>query len=80
MKTLALTTVQDQLFQIINQVLQTGTAVEVEHQGRKVRIAAVPSPPSVTERLAAHPLITQTIDFETPTEWTWNEMKNLSLL
>ena len=77
MKTRASTTVQDQLFQIINQVLQTGTAVEVEHQGRKVRIAAVSSPQSVTERLAAHPLITQTIDFETSTEWTWNEMKNL---
>lgn len=63
METLALTTVQDQLFQIINRVLQTGTSVELEHQGRKARITAMLSLQSVTERLAAHPLVTQPIDF-----------------
>lgn len=77
METLALTRITNQLFQIIERVLQTGIPVAVEHQGRVAQIVAVQPPQSVTERLAAHPLITQTIDFEIPTEWTWNEMKNL---
>jgi hypothetical protein len=33
---------------------------------------------SVTERLKAQPLFThEKIDFDRPTEWEWNEVRNL---
>lgn len=35
------------------------------------------SPQSVTERLKAHPLFTNEIDFDTPLELEWNETNNL---
>jgi hypothetical protein len=78
MKTLSLTTLQNQLLQIISSILDTGIPVEIEYQGRKVRIVAVEEiSPTVTERLIAKPLFTHPVEFDTPTEWTWNEMKNL---
>ncbi len=77
MDTLDLATLQEKLPQIIDNVLQTGIPVEIEHHGRKVMIVAVKSPQSVTERLKARPLFTNKVDFDAPTEWEWKEMKNL---
>ncbi len=77
MNTLSLTTLQEQLFQVIDNVLKTGMPVEIERHGRKVMIIEVKSPQSVCERLKARPLFTDKIDFDIPTSWTWNEAKNL---
>jgi hypothetical protein len=79
MEILALTGITDQLFQITEKVLQTGIPLAVEYQGRVAQIVAVqPSSQSVTERLTAHPWFTQPRDFDMPTEWIWNDMKNLN--
>jgi len=80
MNTLSLTTLQEKLPQIVDNILKTGNPVEVEveYDGCKIMIIAVKSTQSVTERLKAQPLFThEKVDFDTPTEWEWNEMKNL---
>ncbi|MDM8564391.1 type II toxin-antitoxin system Phd/YefM family antitoxin [Candidatus Halobeggiatoa sp. HSG11] len=77
MNTLNLTILQEKLSQVIDNVLQTGIPVEIERNGRKVMIIEVKSQQSVTERLKIHPLFTDNINFDTPTEWEWNETKNL---
>ena len=35
------------------------------------------SPQSISEKLKAHPLFTDKINFDVPTDWKWNETKNL---
>jgi len=77
MNTLNSTILQNKLFQVIDNVLQTGMPIEIERNGRKVMIAEVKSPQSITEKLKAHPLFTDKINFDTPTSWEWNETKNL---
>jgi len=77
MDILSSTAFKQNLFQVIDEVLRTGIPVEVEHNTRKVMITAVTSPQSVTDRLKARPLFTDKIDFDTLTEWEWNETKNL---
>jgi prevent-host-death family protein len=77
MNTLSLTTLQNNPLKVIDKVLETGIPIEIERHGRKIMIVEVKSPQSITERLTAKPLFTHKIDFDTPTEWEWNETKNL---
>jgi PHD/YefM family antitoxin component YafN of YafNO toxin-antitoxin module len=77
MNTLSLTTLQNDLLKMIDKVLETGIPIEIERHGRKIMIVEVKSPQSITKRLTAKPLFTNEIDFDTPTEWEWNETKNL---
>lgn len=79
MNTLNLTTLQEKLPQIVDNMLKTGIPVEIKYHGSKAMIVAVKSTESVsvTERLKAQPLLTHQIDFDVPTEWEWNEVRNL---
>ncbi len=50
MNTLNSTILQNKLFQVIDNVLQTGMPIEIERNGRKIMIAEVKSPQSITEK------------------------------
>lgn len=69
--------IPEKLSQVLDNVLNTGIPVDIEYKGRKIMIIEVKSPQSVSERLQARPLFTNKIDFDTPTAWEWNEIKNL---
>ena len=77
MNTLNLTTLQERLPQIVDNILKTGIPIEIEHRGHKLMMISIKSPQSISERLKARPLFTNQVDFDMPTEWEWNETKNL---